>query len=233
MELFIGTLADDGFIYCKGINISEVLKTINRNKIIDILHNKYNINKKLLNNYKYYYYSSTDDVTILQDDHEIINDINIVPNYTIIIDNDIQSFLNSDCILLDHQPDEKLLIDESPPPYTSSSDISSSDISNSDMKETIKYNEDLCDYFSDIDFLKLLLLLKQTPDVLNVVEDFISHGCVYEKFNNDNDISNFNFEKQLKQMKMLKVCDDEEKLKKLITHYNGDTNCVLQYIAQY
>lgn len=230
MFLNIGTLDDDGYINTFKLSITESIHFINKNMVSYILGKYLNIPKSLLSYFQYYYYHIDDDVSILEDKNELA-DVNceILNDYYIIVDNDISEYFKLKNIKNDDLSDSDSSTDNS------STDNSSTDDSSTDNSSTttpqIEYVTQrkitLCDYFLDPDFLKLCVLLKQSPDILQKVNGFISSGSVYEKIE-EKEITEFKYDKELLDLLKLNLGVDVKDLKQSLYNYHGDTNLVLR-----
>lgn len=213
MFLNIGSLDDDGFINTFKLDITENIHFINKNMVSYILGKYLNIPKSLLSYFQYYYYHIDDDVSLLEDKNELgDNNIEIEDNYYIIVDNDISEYFK-----LKNIQEEDLSVSENI--------IQTSHNSVTQQKTT------LCDYFLDVDFLKLCVLLKQSPEILQKVNSFISGGRVYEKQNEVCENEEFKYDKELIDLLKLDLGIDVKDLKKYLNFYNGDINLVLRVLC--
>ena len=96
-------------------------------------------------------------------------------------------------------------------------------------------NTDLCDYFKDKDFINLLNIIKTKPEYLEMVNSYLSHGDIIEEIDFDNiNIENFEYTEQydiLIENVMPNICNwNEEKVKKILTKYEGNVNLTSRYI---
>lgn len=237
MFLNIGSLDDDGYINTFKLDITESINFINKNMVSYILSKYLNIPKSLLSYFQYYYYHIDDDVSILEDKNEL-TDVNceIEDDYYIIVDNDISEYFKLKNIQQEELSNSSSFTDDSSTDsYTndSSTDDSStndSSINTPQIEYVTQKKITLCDYFLDINFLKLCVLLKQSPDILQNVNSFISSGSVYEKLE-EKDIKEFKYDKELLELLKLDLGIDVKDLKKYLNSYQGDIHLVLRAVC--
>lgn len=98
-----------------------------------------------------------------------------------------------------------------------------------------EYNDKLCEYFEDSNFIKLLDIVKKNPEYLQLVNAYLSNGDIKEKIDIDNintDDFNYNNEYKILQDKLSVNLDnwDETLVKKLLNEYNGNVNLTARYL---
>jgi hypothetical protein len=102
---------------------------------------------------------------------------------------------------------------------------SSSD--NSDCQsEEIEINEQPVDYLLDPNFKILLKIIKNNPQYLQLACTFISHGDIVHEIDDYvwNSEYNYIYEKIKNEYK------DDDNLKNIICHYNGNENLIRRYM---
>lgn len=98
-----------------------------------------------------------------------------------------------------------------------------------------EYNDKLCEYFEDKDFINLLNIVKKNPEYLQLVNAYLSNGDIKEKIDIKNinfDEFNYNDEYKLLEEKLSSNLSnwDETLVKKLLTEYDGNVNLTARYL---
>ena len=114
-------------------------------------------------------------------------------------------------------------------------DINSELTDSIEEEEQVEMNTDLCDYFKDKDFINLLNIIKTKPEYLEMVNSYLSHGDIIEEIDFESiNIENFEYTEQydiLMKNVMPNICNwNEEKVKKILTKYEGNVNLTSRYI---
>jgi hypothetical protein len=99
-----------------------------------------------------------------------------------------------------------------------------------DMEEI---NKNIIDELNDPDFIKLLSLSKNRPELFDKLYQFLGNGDIVDKeefisFNFDN--SDFKYNSELETLQKLNLNTDDENIKKILMFFNGHLNLSLRYI---
>lgn len=98
-----------------------------------------------------------------------------------------------------------------------------------------EYNDKLCEYFEDKNFINLLNIIKKNPEYLQLVNAYLSNGNIKEKIDIENinvDEFNYNDEYKILEEKLSSNLNnwDETLVKKILNEYNGNINLTARYL---
>lgn len=98
-----------------------------------------------------------------------------------------------------------------------------------------EYNDKLCEYFEDKNFINLLNIIKKNPEYLQLVNAYLSNGNINEKIDIENiniDKFNYNDEYKILEEKFSSNLNnwDETLVKKILNEYNGNVNLTARYL---
>lgn len=99
-----------------------------------------------------------------------------------------------------------------------------------DMKEI---NQNIIEELNDPDFMKLLSLSKNRPELFDKLYQFLGNGDIVdnEEFSNFNyDTSEFRYNLELETLQKLSLNTDDEIMKKILMFFSGHLNLSLRYI---
>jgi hypothetical protein len=116
----------------------------------------------------------------------------------------------------------------------SDNDYSDNNFEEVSEEETNQHNLKLIELFSDKDFVYLLNILINKPELINMASSYILNGSVINNFELKEFIGEFKYDTQLAQiLELLNKLNkeyDENELKFIINNFEGNLNLSLRYI---
>jgi len=135
---------------------------------------------------------------------------------------------------LSKSPDLSDLYDLSDSPEIEFHDTNESNFEEISLKETNQNNLKLIELFSDKDFVYLLNILINKPELINMASSYILNGSVINNFEVKEFIGEFKYDTQLAQilelLNKLNKGYNENELKFIINNFEGNLNLSLRYI---
>ena len=103
------------------------------------------------------------------------------------------------------------------------------------QEEQTKHNLKTIELFSDKDFVYLLKIIINKPELINLASSYIISGNIVKKFELKDTKEEFKYNNELIEVikllnKLNDIDYDENKLKSIINHFEGNLNLTIRYI---